>query len=109
MPRPSRAGASSYLQASHSLEHLYDPIVAEDPRHWWNGELRRVRRRDIYLHKRGDQYAVEALSGGKDGTSRWSNPMTEQEALTLAARWRESQDGWREMGADAPSGPTAGW
>ena len=83
------------------MEHLYDPMVADDPRHWWNGELRRVRRRDIYLHRQGDQYAVEARSGGKDGRSRWSQPMAEREALQLVEKWRQGQDGWREVPAKA--------
>jgi hypothetical protein len=83
---------------------MYDPIVADDPRHWWNGELRRLQRRDIYLHQRGDQYVLEARSGGKDGTSRWSTPMTEQEALGLADRWQQGQEGWREVVTDA-TGP----
>jgi hypothetical protein len=74
-------------------------MVADDPRHWWNGELRRVRRRDIYLHRQGDQYAVEALSGGKDGTSRWAGPLPEQDALEVVARWQQDQDGWREVTA----------
>jgi hypothetical protein len=76
-------------------------MVADDPRHWWNGELRRVRRRDIYLHRQGDHYAVEARSGGKDGTSRWAGPLPEQEALEVVARWQQDQDGWREMPASS--------
>jgi hypothetical protein len=72
-------------------------MVAEEPRHWWNGELRRLHRRDIYLHQQGDRYVVEARAGGKDGMPRRSAPMTEQEALDLVARWQEGQGGWREM------------
>jgi hypothetical protein len=76
--------------------------MSDDPRHWWNGELRRVRRRDIYLHRRDDTYVVEAVAGGKDGMPQWSAPMTEQEALEVVARWTAGQDGWREMGAAPP-------
>lgn len=84
-------------------------MVDEALRHWWNGELRRVRRRDIYLHRQGDQYVLEALSGGKDGSSRWSTPMTEREALELAEQWQQGQEGWREAGPpEAPNGPPAG-
>jgi hypothetical protein len=59
-------------------------------RHWWNGSWGRLARRDVYVWFDGyRRWAVEARSGGAEGTKRRQAVHDEHTALELAKRWRD--------------------
>jgi low affinity Fe/Cu permease len=68
--------------------------------HWWNGTKDQHGRQDVYVWTDGHRWwAVEAWSGGQDGRSRRQMAVrNEQEALTVAERWRHlTGDDWQDV------------
>lgn len=69
----------------------------ERRKHWWNGIWGRLARRDVYLYVDGDQWLVEARTGGADGQSRWFEHDDPDAALDRARGLLIGPGEWREL------------
>lgn len=69
----------------------------EQRKHWWNGSWGRLVRKDVYLRTDGDQWFVEQRAGGAEGTSRFFEFGSEDDAYDVIHALLVGPDEWREL------------
>ena len=66
-------------------------------RHWWNGNQSLRGRRDVYIRTDGQQWEVEARTGGSAGRSEVHHCPGQTSAEILAKAWLGGRPEWREL------------
>jgi hypothetical protein len=66
-------------------------------RHWWNGNLSLIGRRDVYIRTDGQLWEVEAQTGGDSGESKVYSCPGRASAQILAEAWLGGRPQWREV------------
>jgi hypothetical protein len=66
-------------------------------RHWWNGSRSAMSRRDVYVRTDGQQWEVEAQTGGAEGRSTVQQCPGQASAMILADAWLGGRSQWREL------------
>jgi hypothetical protein len=71
----------------------------ERRKHYWNGRMGRLVRRDIYLYEDAGTWWVQARHGGDDGVSQWYELADEDLALDLTRDLITASklDGWKAL------------
>ena len=72
-------------------------------RHWWNGNHSSRGRRDVYIRTDGEQWEVEAQTGGIAGRSKLHPCPSRSSAEILADAWLGGRPEWRELMPDRDS------
>ena len=69
-------------------------------RHWWNGNHSSRGRRDVFIRTDGQQWEVEAQTGGVAGRSKLHPCPSRSAAEILAEAWLGGRPEWRELVPD---------
>jgi len=76
---------------------VFEYLVMERRKHWWNGTWGRLARRDVYLYEDGGRWWVESRQGGAEGRSRWFEHPDEDAALEQVRLLLDGPGSWRQL------------
>jgi hypothetical protein len=76
---------------------VFEYVLMERRKHWWNGTWGRLARRDVYLFEDGGKWLVEGREGGAEGRSKWYDFENEDAALDCVRGLLAGPGEWREL------------
>jgi hypothetical protein len=76
---------------------VFEYVLMERRKHWWNGTWGRLARRDVYLFEDGGKWRVEGREGGAEGRSKWYDFDDEDAALDCVRGLLTGPGDWREL------------
>jgi hypothetical protein len=76
---------------------VFEYVVMEKRKHWWNGAWGRLARRDIYLFEDAGTWWVEAREGGAEGHYRRYECDDEVTAMDCVRGLLVQPGDWREV------------
>ena len=76
---------------------VFEYVLMERRKHWWNGTWGRLARRDVYLFEDGGKWLVEGRDGGAEGRSTWYDFDDEDAAVDCVRGLLNGPGEWREL------------
>lgn len=79
------------------MVRVFEYLLMERRKHWWNGTWGRLARRDVYLSEDAGHWWVESREGGAEGRSRTYEFDAEEPAMNCVSGLLAQPGDWREL------------